>query len=242
MKKILVCNHKMFLTHDEAVGLRNNMDDIDFRDIKLIVCPSYLNFDVFKSYDLGAQNCHYENRGAYTGEISAYDLSLRGIKYVLVGHSERRKYDTEVDINNKVSAILRNNMIPILCIGETKIDKELRRTSEVLKKQLLTAIDKIDFQNENEIIVAYEPVWAIGSNKYLSKEEIEDILEYIKKLLIQNNVLNYKLLYGGSINDKNIKEILSDKVDGYLIGNSSVDKDLLNNIVKCINSVNKDKI
>ena len=169
-------------------------------------------------------------------------MSLRGIKYVLVGHSERRKYDTEVDINNKVSAILKNNMTPILCIGETKIDKELRRTSEVLKKQLLTAIDKIDFQNENEIIVAYEPVWAIGSNQYLSKEEIEDTLEYIKKLLIQNNVLNYKLLYGGSINDKNIKEILSDKVDGYLIGNTSVDKVLLNNIVKCINSVNKDKI
>ena len=232
----------MFLTHDEAVVLKNDMDNMNFSNVDLIVCPSFLNFDVFKNYNLGAQNCHYENKGPYTGEVSAYDLNLRGVKYVIVGHSDRRKYDTLDEIKNKVLAILKNNMIPILCIGETKIDKELRRTSDILKKQLLTAIDKIDFQNENKIIIAYEPVWAIGGEQSLSKDEIEDTLKYIKKLLKQNNVLNYKILYGGSVNDKNICSILSNDIDGYLIGNASVDKKSLNNIIKCINSVNKDKI
>lgn len=234
MKKILICNHKMFLTHDEAILLRNSMDDIDFSEVDLIICPSFLNFDVFENYKLGAQNCHYANNGAYTGEISAYDLSLRNIKYVIVGHSERRKYDTDSEINLKIASTLKNNMTPILCIGESKMDRDLRRTTNVLKKQLFTAVDKLEMNKDQELIVAYEPVWAIGGDTSLSKEEMEDALIYIRKLLEQKNILNYKLLYGGSVNSNNIESILSDKVDGYLLGNSSINENELGVIVKCI--------
>ena len=95
MKKILVCNQKMFLTYDEAVALKKEMDDVDFSKVDLIACPSYLNLDVFKNYNLGAQNCFYEDKGAYTGEVSAYDLSFKNVRYVIIGHYERRCYDSD---------------------------------------------------------------------------------------------------------------------------------------------------
>ncbi len=224
----------MFLTHDEALLLKNKMDELDFENIRLIVCPSYLNLEVFTNYVLGAQNCFYEDSGAFTGEISARSLSLLGVKYCLVGHSERRRYDTDKDINLKVKALLKNMMIPVICVGETKLDKELMRTSEVLKKQLYSAIDGVFLDADDELIIAYEPVWSVGSGNNLSKEEIEDALTYIRKLLDQKGIVNYKVLYGGSVNEKNIKSILSDKVDGYLLGNASVDADALKSIIKCI--------
>ena len=224
----------MFLTHDEALLLKNKMDELDFENIRLIVCPSYLNLEVFTNYVLGAQNCFYEDSGAFTGEISARSLSLLGVKYCLVGHSERRRYDTDKDINLKVKALLKNMMIPVICVGETKLDKELMRTSEVLKKQLYSAIDGVFLDADYELIIAYEPVWSVGSGNNLSKEEIEDALTYIRKLLDQKGIVNYKVLYGGSVNEKNIKSILSDKVDGYLLGNASVDADALKSIIKCI--------
>lgn len=234
MKKILICNHKMFLTYDEARLLKNSMDDMDLSKVDLIVCPGYLNFDVFKDYKLGSQNCHFENKGAFTGEISAYDLNLRGVKYVIIGHSERRKYDTDKDINLKVISVLKNSMTPILCIGENKIDRDLRRTTNVLKRQLFTAIENVTLNDDQKIIIAYEPVWVIGGKASLSKEEIEDAFCYIRKLLEQKKIFNYKLLYGGSVNHNNIKSILSDDVDGYLLGNSSVDENELNTIINCI--------
>lgn len=224
----------MFLTHDEALLLKNKMDELDFENIRLIVCPSYLNLEVFTNYVLGAQNCFYEDSGAFTGEISARSLSLLGVKYCLVGHSERRRYDTDKDINLKVKSLLKNLMIPVICVGETKLDKELMRTSEVLKKQLYSAIDGVFLDADDELIIAYEPVWSVGSGNNLSKEEIEDALTYIRKLLDQKGIVNYKVLYGGSVNEKNIKSILSDKVDGYLLGNASVDADALKSIIKCI--------
>ncbi len=234
MKKLLICNHKMFLTYDEAIILKNKMNDINFDDVDLVVCPSYLNFDVFKDYTLGAQNCFYEDKGAYTGEISSYDLNLRKIKYSIVGHSDRRKYETNEEINLKVKSLLKNSMTPILCIGETKMDKELRRTSEVLKKQLYSALDGVVLDKSQELVIAYEPVWAIGTGNNLSKEQIEDTLMYLRKLLDLKEIHNYKLLYGGSVNKSNINFILNDIVDGYLLGNASINDDELKYITKCI--------
>ncbi len=241
MSKILVCNHKMFLTSDEEVMLKRQMDEIDFSKVKLVVCPNYLNLEAYDNYFVGAQDCFYEDKGAYTGEISAYDLSFKNVKYVILGHYERRKHDTDNVINLKIKAALRNGITPILCIGETKIDKEMIRTSEVLRKQLYKALDNVTLDDNEEIIIAYEPVWAIGGNKTLEKEVIEDTFKYIKKLLEEKNMYNYKLIYGGSITSKNIENIVSDKIDGYLLGLASVDINELKSIAKCINSVNKGK-
>lgn len=234
MKKILICNHKMFLTHDEAIFLKRKLDNLDFSNFELVICPSYLNLKIFEEYTLGAQDCFYEDKGPYTGEISAYDLGLRGVKYVLLGHFERRKYDTDKTIALKVKAALRNTITPIICIGETKIDKELRRTSEVIKKQLSLAVSNLMLENNQEVIIAYEPAWSIGKNSTPLVNEIEDTLAYIAKLLNQFGVKNYRLVYGGSVTSSNIKSILSDKIDGYLIGSSSIDAEEIKKISECI--------
>lgn len=234
MKTILVCNQKMYLTKDEALSLKRNMDTLDFSKVDLIVCPSYLNYDVFKGYTLGAQNAFYEDKGAYTGEVSAYDLSLIEVKYSLVGHSERRNSENDNVINLKLKAILRNSMTPILCVGETKTDKDLRRTPEVIKRQLKLALKDVYLEDGQWIYVAYEPRYLIGGKIILPKSEIIDTIKYIKKMLEQEKVKNYKLLYGGAITSNNIKEIVSDEIDGYLLGGACTSFDELEKIVKCI--------
>lgn len=234
MKKILVCNQKMYLTYDEAVILNEEMNLIDFSSLNVIVCPSYLNLDVFSNFPLGAQDAFYEKSGAYTGEISAYDLSLRGIKYSIIGHSERRRYDTDSIINLKVKALLENSMIPILCIGEEKNDKELMRTGNVLKKQLTSALKDINMDVYQEIYIAYEPRYLIGGKNALNKNDIIDTFNYIKKIAEGMGVNNYKLLYGGAVNSSNLKDLNCDEIDGFLLGASSVSIEELKNIVKCI--------
>ena len=234
MKKIIVCNHKMYLTRDESKVLRKKIDTIDTSGIDLIICPNYLNYDVFSSYKLGSQDAFYEDKGSYTGEVSAYDLSLIGVKYSLVGHSERRKYDDNKVINSKIKAILRNSMTPILCVGETRLDRELMRTPEVIKKQLDTALENVKLEASQEIFIAYEPEYLIGGKTALTKKEIDDTITYIKKIVDYYGIRNYKLLYGGSVTSNNISNIKSEKLDGYLIGSSSVDEKELQQIINCI--------
>lgn len=224
----------MYLTKDEATLLRSQMDTLNTSNIQLIVCPSYLNFDTFLGYDLGAQDAFYEDKGAYTGSISAYDLSLRGIKYSLVGHSEKRICDDDKIINLKLKSILKNSMTPILCVGETKLDRELRRTSEVIKKQIKIALDEVQLDDTQTLYIAYEPRYLIGKKTPLSKEEIIDVINYIKKIVEYMGIKNYKLLYGGSITSSNIKQVMSDELDGYLLGASSSSFYELKEIINCI--------
>ena len=234
MEKILICNHKMYLTHDEAYNLAADMKTLDTNDAHLVVCPSFLNFDLFNDYELGAQDAYYEDKGPYTGEVSAYDLSLRKIEYVIVGHSERREIDTDEIINKKIKAVLNNGMTPILCIGETKIEKELMKTPEVLKRQLTKAFKDIALEPYQQVFIAYEPRFLISGNKAINKDEIEDVILYIKKVLEMLNIANYKILYGGGVNKENINNIKSNLVDGYLIGGASTNFVELKNILECI--------
>ncbi len=233
MKKILVCNQKMYLTLDEARQLKSQMDFLNTSNIDLIVCPSYLNYDVFKEYDLGAQDSFYEDKGPYTGKISAYDLSLRGIKYCLVGHFETKDYDEKM-VNLKLKSILKNSMTPILCVGETKIDRELRRTPEVIKKQLEIALKDVKLDDYQQLYIAYEPTYLISGKNSLSKNEIIDVINYIKKIIDYMGIKKYKLLYGGSVNSQNINSITNDNIDGFLLGLSSVSFDELKKIIECI--------
>ncbi len=232
MKKIVVCNHKMFLTYDEAIIFEKKLRDINTNNVELIICPSFINLNIFKNYNLGSQDAFYEDKGSYTSFVSSYMLSLMGVNYSILGHFEKRVYDTNEIINKKVKAAIRNSIIPILCIGENSVDKELRKSSEIIKRQLkecLKGVNKDDY-----IIIAYEPGYVIGRDNSLSKNEILDTFKYIRKVLEMCNISNYKLLYGGSINKDNIKNILSDDIDGYLIGASSVDINELENIIKSI--------
>ena len=234
MKKILVCNHKMYLTYDEAVILNSEMENLDISDLDLIVCPSYLNFNVFSGFNLGAQDAFYEDKGAFTSRISAYDLSLRGIKYSLIGHSEVREEQKDSEFNLKIKSLLKNSMIPILCVGESKFEKELMKTSVVLNNQLTKALKDVQFDKCQTIYIAYEPRYLINGKNSLNKKEILDVFEYIKKILKDLNITNYKLLYGGSVNSLNIKNLISDDIDGFLLGATSIDINELKEIIKCI--------
>ena len=230
MSKLVVCNQKMYLTRKEAKELSEQLTNYNWDN--LIICPNMLNIDLYDEYNICAQNCHFENNGAYTGEVSAFHLKQIGVKYVLLGHSERRCYDDDKIINKKVKAVIKNDLIPILCIGETYYERELNKTGEVLKRQLLAGLKSIN--KESNIIIAYEPSWVIGTKKSLGKKDIEDTSLYIKKILNSMGLEKYKILYGGSVTDNNIKNILTDKIDGYLIGASSVNFDSIKKIIKCI--------
>lgn len=231
MGKIIVCNHKMFLTYDEALNLKNKLDVLtDINNI--IICPNVLYLNLFKDYKLGVQDCHSEIAGAYTSMISPYHLSLLGIKYSLVGHSDTRHIYDDSAINKKLKAILNNSMIPILCIGETKYDRELNKTITILKKQINMALSDIVLEIGQELIIVYEPRWIINSKLQLSKNDITDVFKYIKKILEDKGIQKYKLLYGGNVNKDNIKLIDSSIIDGYLLGHSSVDINELKEILK----------
>lgn len=230
MKKIIVCNQKMFLTPDEALEIKKELQD--YKEENLVICPNYLNFNIYKDFNICSPDCFYENEGAYTSKISPYHLFLLGCKYALLGHSEVREFDTDEIINKKVKAALNNNMIPIICIGETKIEKEMNRTLEVIRRQINKSLKDVTIDKYQEIIIAYEPRWLIGTKNKIKKEDIIDIFGYISKLLNNLNIFNFKLLYGGNVNSESIKQLDSEIIDGYLLGNASKDSQEIINILK----------
>ena len=230
MNKIIVCNHKMFLSRKDCLELKKNLDNLDINEIDLIICPNYLNFDIFSGYQLGAQDAFYAQDGAYTSKISASNLSEIGIKYSIVGHSYMRKFDTDDIVNLKVKSILDNNMIPILCIGEE--DENRKSWESTISKQLKDGLKGID--KNSKVIIAYKPIWTICISKIINYSVLEESVNYIKKLLSELEINNYKILYGGSVTSSNISEISSNLVDGYLLGKSSASVNELLNIIKCI--------
>ncbi len=232
MNKIIVCNHKMFLSRKDCLELKKNLDNLDINEIDLVICPNYLNFDIFSGYQLGAQDAFYEKDGAYTSKISASNLSEIGIKYSIVGHSYIRRFDTDDVVNLKVKSILDNNMIPILCIGEE--DENRKSWESTISKQLKYGLKGID--KNSKVIIAYEPIWTIGTGKIIDSSRLEESVNYIKNILSELEINNYKILYGGSITSSNISEISSNLVDGYLLGKSSTSINELSNIIKCIKS------
>lgn len=230
MNKIIVCNHKMFLSRKDCLELKKNLDNLDINEIDLVICPNYLNFDIFSGYQLGAQDAFYEKDGAYTSKISASNLSEIGIKYSIVGHSYMRRFDTDDVVNLKVKSILDNNMIPILCVGEE--DENRKSWESTISKQLKDGLKGID--KKSKVIIAYEPIWTIGTGKIIDSSRLEESVNYIKNILSELEINNYKILYGGSVTSSNISEISSNLVDGYLLGKSSTSINELSNIIKCI--------
>lgn len=215
---IVVLNNKSNLDKKEFMEYQNELKKIESSH-QLVICPSqvYLNSIDLRTFDLGSQNVSSYHQGAYTGEIYAHQLKSLDVKYCLVGHSERRKYqrETNKDINEKIKRLLEEEITPILCIGETKEQKDSKRTKSVLLSELNECLSGI---NNNDIIIAYEPIWAIGTGITPTKDEVEDILKEIKKVYLKN-----KLIYGGSLNQENIVEFkTSDLIDGYLLGGLSL--------------------
>jgi len=192
----------------------------------VVLCPPsiYLNYikDLSKNSYIGAQDCSYYDEGAYTGEISSKMLSDVGVKFCIVGHSERKKNfnETNETIKQKSFKLIEKKIIPIICIGETLDEKNNNQTNDILKKQLEESVPECS--SENNSIIAYEPVWAIGTGKTPSLNEIEVSHKFIRE--INKKFLKFKILYGGSVNIKNSKQISNlEDVDGALIGGASLE-------------------
>lgn len=236
MKKIIALNLKMNLGYKEILDYIKTIQNKVTDNYEVIFFPTSIYLDLFKKsgYLVGAQNVHFENKGAYTGEISPYQLKSLGVNYTLVGHSERRLHFKENDIliNEKVKGALKNQLKVILCVGETDEERLSNKTYSVIENQLKNNLQNIDLE---DVTIAYEPVWAIGSGKTPTNEEINEVVSFIKKKVKQENAIDIRVLYGGSVNKENIKDIMSiESVDGVLVGSSSIDPNYLISMIDII--------
>ena len=225
----------MNLKFGDIYGYLTNFENIN--NPNLIICPSYLYIPYFLKYNfkVGSQDVCCSSSTSCTGEVSAEQLKSIGVSYTLVGHSERRQKlkETDIDINKKIKNSLKENIKVILCIGETKEEKDLLKKDVVLKKQLVKAL--LDIDDIKNIIIAYEPVWSVGTNEVPSNKEITDTSNYIREIIFNKYHKDIKVLYGGSINEKNIDKFNEIKnIDGYLIGSSSINPE---KFIKIINKV-----
>lgn len=223
---IIALNNKSNLNNEEFKTYLAKLNNIN-TDNPVILCATYLNIPAFSSdkINLGAQNVSKTNNGAYTGEISASQLKSHNVKYCIVGHSERRQLlsETNEDISEKIKRLIENDIVPILCIGETQEEYNNKQTKEIILNELKLVLSSLATEDINKIIIAYEPIWSIGTGLIPTIEEIDSILSYIKTLLPYN-----KVLYGGSANDENIDVLKTSKtIDGYLLGGLSLKVDKL---------------
>lgn len=236
--KIIIGNMKMYMSINQIDNYLKKMEDKITNNV--ILCPTslYIPYFLNKNCNIGIQNIYYQDKGAYTGEISAKEAYDIGIRYAIVGHSERRFYfnESDIDINKKVHACLKNNLNVILCVGETEEEKNMLKTDVVLRHQLKIGLNEVDKKYQESIIIAYEPRWAIGTNKIPSSKEIGDTINYIKLVLKKYCDLDLKVVYGGSVDNKNIDKLNKiDSVDGFMIGGASVNPEKFSKIIDCVN-------
>lgn len=223
-KRIVIGNLKMSMSTSDVNAYLKDISKLENKQV--VICPTslYIPYFVKHGFYVGIQNVYKENSGAYTGEVSPSQAYTMGIRYALVGHSERRNYFKETNelINEKVKACLNNKLKVVLCIGESAEEKSMLRTNRVLKKQLMTCLDGIkDIKN---IFIAYEPIWAIGTNITPTNDEIRTVVSYIKQVVYDLTNEDVAVLYGGSVNDKNINTLNKiDNIAGFLVGGASTD-------------------
>lgn len=225
--KLLVLNHKMNIEYSILDNYIKELSNIKNNNIKLVVCPSDIYLLKFKEngFTIGGQNSSFDKKGNYTGEVSAEQLKSIGADYCIVGHSERRKYFAEDDntINRKIKLLLDNDIDPILCVGETLEQKNAGVTKEIIMDQIAKALDGIRKDKIENVIIAYEPIWSIGSGMIPTIDELQNVILYIKDSLKKVDC-NIKVLYGGSVNEENISYLNNiDKLDGFLLGGVSLD-------------------
>ena len=235
--KIIIANWKMNKTIVETKSFINELfSQVNQTENTVVLCVPFTDLLAAKilltntNIALGAQNVHWEENGAFTGEISPGMIIEAGAKYVIVGHSERRKFfgDTDQTISKRLNAAINSGLTPVFCVGETLEEREKDLTKQVLKKQIEIGTGGISFSDISKVVIAYEPVWAIGTGKNATAEDADETIGHIREIIgnIYNEAVAEKLpvLYGGSMNEKNASELLSMKnIDGGLIGGASLD-------------------
>ena len=244
-RKVIAGNWKMNMLPNEAINFIQQLEPL-VKDTKneVILCVPFT--DLFyallhvqgTNIKIGAQNMHWEEKGAFTGEVSAQMLKSIGTEYVIIGHSERRQYFAETDetVNKKVKSALAVGLKPIVCVGETLEQRENGKTESIVTNQIEKALEGIESKNLENIIIAYEPIWAIGTGKTATKEEANETIAQIRKkiseLYGQNEADGVIIQYGGSVKSSNAKELfeMSD-IDGGLVGGASLKADEFAKIV-----------
>lgn len=241
---IIAGNWKMNNTIAEAKLLVNNIKKHSLNEnVEAVICVPFVVIESIKkeientNIKLGAQNMHWEENGAFTGEISPKMLKELGVEYVIVGHSERRQYFNETDetVNKKVKSALSHGIKPIVCVGETLEERESNIEQQIVEKQILAALNDITEEQLNDIVVAYEPIWAIGTGKTATSEQANDIIAYIRKVISTkySNSHVVRIQYGGSVKPGNISELMNmEDIDGALVGGASL---VAEDFVKLIN-------
>ena len=237
-RRFCVANWKMNFNSSNTKSFLENWEkkDLNNKEVKTIFCPSFTELNTTAELlqnsdsELGAQNVYYLSNGAYTGEISCRMLKDLGCNWVIIGHSERRAIFGETDemVCHKLDKLTSENMYPIVCIGETKDERENGKTEEVLSRQLLVAFENQKGKNIEHTVIAYEPVWAIGTGITATIDMISEAHQCIRNIFNTNgfNGDDISILYGGSVTNENAAELseITD-VDGFLVGGASLDVD-----------------
>ena len=244
-RKVIAGNWKMNMLPNEAISFIEQITPlVKDTNNEVILCVPYT--DLFYSLltaqntniKIGAQNMHWEEKGAYTGEISGQMLKSIGVEYVIIGHSERRQYFAETDetVNKKVKSALANELKPIICVGETLEQREQGKAEEVITTQTVIALEEINKEQMANIVLAYEPIWAIGTGKTATSEDANNSIKWVRNKVeelygkeVADQVI---ILYGGSVKAENAKELFSTTdIDGGLVGGASLKVDEFSKIV-----------
>jgi triosephosphate isomerase len=244
---VIAGNWKMNKNIVESVSLAKELKDFvrGIKGVDIVVCPPFASLWVVKeiihgaNIHLGAQNMYWETKGAFTGETSPLMLKDVGCEYVILGHSERRQYfmETSTEIAKKTEAALSVNLIPIVCVGENLKERESDETKAVIEQEIKALFSKIDSTLAGRIIVAYEPIWAIGTGRSSSPQDANIIIKFIRDLFSSEYgskiAERIRILYGGSVNPKNISEFMNESdIDGALVGGASLHALSFSQIVK----------
>lgn len=246
-KPIMAGNWKMHKNRAESAELAKALVAAvgTVTDVDVVICPVFTSLDATidavkgSNIEVGAQNCHFEEQGAFTGEISVNMLKEAGASYIIVGHSERRQYfnETDKDVNAKAKAIYKAGLTPIICVGETLQERESEQTATIITTQIKGCLADLPAENVAVSVIAYEPVWAIGTGKTASKEQAQDVHALIRKLVGElydpATAEAVRIQYGGSVKPANVRELMDQPdIDGALVGGAALDADSFAQIVK----------
>lgn len=245
-KPIIAGNWKMYKTAGEAVAFASAFSELiaGYKDVEAVVCPPFTALEALSrfagaGFALGAQNMHSEPEGAYTGEVSAAMLLELGVKYVIVGHSERRQYfaETNQSVNKKVRAAFAAGLLPIMCVGESLEQRQKGETQALLQDQVRQGLHNVEAADLSKLVIAYEPIWAIGTGQTATPQDANDAIRHIRavvgSLAGPEVAAGVRIQYGGSVKPDNIATLMNEPdIDGALVGGASLDPASFAAIVK----------
>lgn len=245
-RPLIAGNWKMFKTCAEAVEAASWLVDLssDANQTDIMIAPTFTSLALVSekiagsNVGLGAQNLFWESQGAFTGEISAQMLVSAGCRYVIIGHSERRQLfgETDESVNKKINAAIQSELIPVMCIGETESQRDADKTFSVLDKQVQMGLEGFSSGDLGSLVIAYEPVWAIGTGKTATSNQAQEVHRFLRSLIEKkfgkNLAESIRILYGGSVKPGNVAELMSmPDIDGALVGGASLDPEVFSKII-----------